>query len=169
MKPGLSNLKTSPNTNLSSGIRKILFLCTGNYYRSRFAEILFNDIAKKENLKWKAFSRALKQSPTPGNVGPISINTLEYLTAKGIYSPQFHRYPKKVSRNDFEKADLTIAMKESEHRNYMISHFPDLEDKIEYWHIDDIDVASPEKVLPDLESRIMILIKDGLFSSEPGL
>lgn len=140
----------------------MLFLCTGNYYRSRFAEILFNDIAEKENLKWRAFSRALKQTPTPGNVGTISINALEYLTEKGVYSPQYHRYPKKVSRNDFEKADLTIAMKETEHRNYMISHFPDLEDKIEYWHVDDVDVASAEKVLPDLELRIKSLIYEEL-------
>ena len=147
---------------MQSGPRRLLFLCTGNYYRSRFAEILFNDIAEKENLKWKAFSRALKQTPTPDNVGPISINTLEYLTEKGIYSPQFHRYPKKVSRSDFEKADLTIAMKESEHRDYMISHFPDLVDKIEYWHVDDIDAATPEKVLPELEISIKALINKGL-------
>jgi protein-tyrosine-phosphatase len=26
------------------GERTVLFLCTGNYYRSRFAEILFNSV-----------------------------------------------------------------------------------------------------------------------------
>ena len=35
----------------------VLFLCTGNYYRSRFAEALFNSVARKMNLPWKASSR----------------------------------------------------------------------------------------------------------------
>jgi len=35
----------------------VLFLCTGNYYRSRFAEILFNAVAAKEGLGWRADSR----------------------------------------------------------------------------------------------------------------
>jgi protein-tyrosine phosphatase len=28
----------------------MLFLCTGNYYRSRFAELLFNHLAKQRGL-----------------------------------------------------------------------------------------------------------------------
>jgi protein-tyrosine-phosphatase len=37
----------------------ILFLCTGNYYRSRFAEVLFNSVAGKMGLSWHASSRGL--------------------------------------------------------------------------------------------------------------
>ncbi len=37
----------------------VLFLCTGNYYRSRFAEALFNAVAGKMGLPWKATSRGL--------------------------------------------------------------------------------------------------------------
>ena len=39
--------------------KTVLFLCTGNYYRSRFAEILFNSVAEKMGLPWKASSRGL--------------------------------------------------------------------------------------------------------------
>src|SRR5260370_39303693 len=37
----------------------VLFLCTGNYYRSRFAEVLFNSVAAKMGLPWRASSRGL--------------------------------------------------------------------------------------------------------------
>ncbi len=50
----------------------ILFLCTGNYYRSRFAEILFNRLAKSRGLSWKAESRGLALDLATDNVGPIS-------------------------------------------------------------------------------------------------
>ena len=39
--------------------KSVLFLCTGNYYRSRFAEIYFNSVAVKMGLSWRAFFRAL--------------------------------------------------------------------------------------------------------------
>lgn len=38
---------------------KVLFLCTGNYYRSRFAEYLFNREAKQHGLNWHADSCGL--------------------------------------------------------------------------------------------------------------
>ena len=37
----------------------VLFLCTGNYYRSRFAEVLFNSVDGKMGLPWRASSRGL--------------------------------------------------------------------------------------------------------------
>ena len=39
--------------------KTVLFLCTGNYYRSRFAEILFNHLAGQSKLAWRADSRGL--------------------------------------------------------------------------------------------------------------
>src|SRR5947199_205561 len=39
--------------------KTVLFLCTGNYYRSRFAEVLFNSVAGKMGLTWRASSRGL--------------------------------------------------------------------------------------------------------------
>jgi len=45
----------------------VLFLCSGNYYRSRFAEIFFNWLAEEKSLSWRAESRAIriKRSATP--------------------------------------------------------------------------------------------------------
>ena len=40
-------------------MQTILFLCTGNYYRSRYAEEIFNHQAGRDGLAWHAFSRAV--------------------------------------------------------------------------------------------------------------
>ncbi len=43
----------------SQAHKTVLFLCTGNYYRSRFAEALFNSVAGRMGLPWRASSRGL--------------------------------------------------------------------------------------------------------------
>ena len=60
---------------------RILFLCTGNYYRSRYAEELFNYHAKNAGLDWRAFSRGLAERGSPDNVGPMSPFALDALRA----------------------------------------------------------------------------------------
>ena len=62
----------------------ILFLCTGNYYRSRFAEVLFVFVAKKMGLPWIASSRALALERGVNNVGPMAISAVKTLEAMGI-------------------------------------------------------------------------------------
>lgn len=53
-------------------MKSVLFLCTGNYYRSRFAEEFFNHWAEQYVLNWLARSRALAIERGKVNVGPIS-------------------------------------------------------------------------------------------------
>jgi protein-tyrosine phosphatase len=63
----------------------VLFLCTGNYYRSRFAEELFNAHADTRRLGWRAISRPLAAIERgPNKLGPVSIHVLTALTAKGL-------------------------------------------------------------------------------------
>jgi len=48
-----------------------LFLCTGNYYRSRFAECYFRHLSAKYQLPWLADSRGLQiASDNDGNCRP---------------------------------------------------------------------------------------------------
>ncbi len=49
--------------------KTVLFLCTGNYYRSRFAEALFNSVAGKMGLPWRASSRGLALERGVNNIG----------------------------------------------------------------------------------------------------
>src|SRR6185312_4634288 len=94
----------------------VLFLCTGNYYRSRFAEELFNHWAAHYALGWRARSRALAIERGKANVGPISRLVVQALDRRGI-NPRGHaRMPTPCSSTDLESASLIIALKEAEHR-----------------------------------------------------
>src|SRR5437660_8840918 len=96
--------------------RQILFLCTGNYYRSRFAEELFNHLARQAGLDWVAESAALALEKGSCNVGPISRYTLQALAARQIEPSAASRMPRQVCERELESADLVIALKEAEHR-----------------------------------------------------
>jgi protein-tyrosine phosphatase len=62
----------------------VLFLCTGNYYRSRYAEILFNSVARKMSLPWRASSRGLALERGVNNVGPMAMTAVQALEARGL-------------------------------------------------------------------------------------
>ena len=63
------------------------------------------------------------------------------------------RDPKALTLADLAEADLVVAVKEAEHRAMMAEQFPLWKDRIEYWHVDDLDCAEAHEALPHLESR----------------
>ena len=136
--------------------KRVLFVCTGNYYRSRFAEVIFNQEANHHHLHWEAFSRGFR-AENPSNVGPISVHTTEGLVKRGIIL-QNPSFPRQLLLQDLRYADHVVALKESEHRPFMASLFPDWENRIEYWKVDDIDFATPEVALPIIEDQIQRLL-----------
>ena len=62
----------TPPGGVDDGRHIVLFLCTGNYYRSRFAEVLFNHVAGERGLGWRAESRGLDLAGGVNNMGPQS-------------------------------------------------------------------------------------------------
>lgn len=141
----------------SLATKTVLFLCTGNYYRSRFAEILFNRLVQSERMDWHAESRGL--APDKGvNVGPISKHALQGLQARGIHLGDKIRHPLPLTAADLAGADLIVALKEAEHRPMMAAQFPTWVDRVEYWHIDDLDCAGPEEALDRLEREVVFLL-----------
>jgi NAD(P)-dependent dehydrogenase (short-subunit alcohol dehydrogenase family) len=83
-------------------MKTVLFLCTGNYYRSRFAEIFFNWHAEKLEIPWRADSRGLDLDPL--NPGKMSRYTVSRLVLQEIPVEQYQRNPK-----DLDLADLKAA------------------------------------------------------------
>jgi protein-tyrosine phosphatase len=138
--------------------KRVLFLCTGNYYRSRYAEELFNFEAKNQGLAWSAFSRGLAEKSSSENVGPISRFALEALQAKAIVSEGAARYPLSCCLADFAEAELVIALKEAEHRPMLDRRFPQVADKVRYWHVDDIEFAHPADALAMIDVHVRELI-----------
>jgi protein-tyrosine phosphatase len=138
-------------------MKHVLFLCTGNYYRSRFAEHLFNDRARSAGLEWEASSRALAIERGKDNVGPMSINAVEALAERGVRAST-ERLPVPCTVEDLLSADLTIAVKEAEHRPLLSERFAGWESRVTYWHVHDIDGEAPANTLAEIERHVEKLI-----------
>lgn len=137
-------------------MQQLLFLCTGNYYRSRYAEILFNELAAAAGLEWRAFSRGLE--PDPLNPGPMSRHTMAELTRLAIKYDEHLRLPLAVTSADFEQANHVVAVKEAEHRRMIERGFAEWLPKVEFWHVHDLDCCGPEAALPHLHSEVAALV-----------
>src|SRR6516162_3159669 len=97
--------------------KTVVFVCSGNYYRSRFAEYLFNALAKERGLHWRATSRGLR-AMTSKHEGSISEFAVYRLTALGVPFDG-RRFPLQLSELDLEDADLVVAVKKAEHYDMM--------------------------------------------------
>ena len=137
----------------------VLFLCSGNYYRSRFAEHIFNTYSLATGLAWTADSRGLIVDRVVGNVGSISHYAVSGLWQRGISVPEPCRFPIQLLEADLAAAKLVIALKEAEHRPLLIERFPQWPDHVEYWHIHDLDRASPADTLTALTQEVQQLIQ----------
>ncbi len=138
---------------------RLLFLCTGNYYRSRFAEHLFNSLAVQSNLGWQATSRGVATEFGIWNVGPISSYAREGLAARGITLEEDLRMPMQLQESELAEADRIIALNEAEHRPQLLRRFPNWVDRVEYWHIPDLDVTGADVALPAIERHVQELIR----------
>jgi protein-tyrosine phosphatase len=137
---------------------RVLFLCTGNYYRSRYAEEIFNHRVGLEGLGWRAFSRAVAEKLFPENVGPMSPYTLEALQAKGIEPGGAARNPVLCTVDDFAEAELVVALKDTEHRPMIEHRFAGVAHRVEYWDVDDIEYLDPQTALGKIDDLVGLLI-----------
>lgn len=139
-------------------LKRVLFLCTGNYYRSRLAEELFNHRSQQTSLRWQAFSRGLALERGIANVGPISQFTLQALVDRKLVPLNGDAYPATCALADLETSDLVVALKEAEHREILASKFPGWEDRVTYWHVHDVEDEEPAQAIKELEQNVLRLI-----------
>ena len=137
----------------------VLFICTGNYYRSRFSEILFNALAPDYGGRARAVSRGLITELISEEMGGLSPHALRGLEARKIRLTGAIRRPIQVQESDFAEAARVIAMDEREHRPMMGQRFPYWADRIEYWQVADIGEVEPDVALLALEKRVRALLE----------
>jgi protein-tyrosine phosphatase len=136
----------------------VLFLCTGNYYRSRFAEELFNHHARLAMLDWRAQSRGLAVERGGQNTGPIWPTVLHALKELAIVARGADRFPQQCTASDLASAHFIVAVKETEHRPLLRARFADWECLPDYWNVHDIDEATPAEALSLLTQQVRALL-----------
>lgn len=136
----------------------ILFLCSGNFYRSRFAEEFFNHLARQKGLPWVADSRGLIKSPwLLGNFGAISPYAVKELEKRAIPVAEM-RFPRCLAPGEADYFDLVVALDEDEHRPIIARDYPDLQ-QVTYWDIKDLGDESSESALGRLAAKVETLVE----------
>jgi protein-tyrosine phosphatase len=130
--------------------KRLLFICTGNFYRSRFAEAVFNHIAEERGLHWWAFSRGLAIHWAEGY---ISEHTRQALAHRKIELRHTGAGRVQLSEADLQSADLIIALKDEEHRPMLTCMFPAWTSKVVFWDVSDLP-HSPDVALPAIEREV---------------
>lgn len=138
----------------------LLFLCTGNYYRSRFVEHLFNAHATRLGLPWVAESRGLAIERGVNNVGPIATVTLRALESRGVALTSPARMPLQARDEDFAGAQRVIALYAPEHRPLVEQRFPAWADRVEYLAVPDVGELGVDAALRLMEHAVLGLLEE---------
>ena len=137
--------------------RRILFICTGNFYRSRFAEAVFNYHAEQQRLPWTALSRGLAIHLTEGYLSSFAA---EALLDRQIDLRYTRRERVQLSEGDLLKADRSIAMDRTEHLPMMRNQFPAWADRIYYWDVPDLPRRPFKDALREIEQNVIRLLQE---------
>ena len=140
-----------------SARKQVLFICTGNYYRSRFAEALFNQKACAAHSDWHAVSRGLRIVPSQHGISAL---TKRELNKRGVPPEFFGVGPRALAKEDLEKNDYIVLMDEAEHRPMLEKQFPVRDNaRIHYWHIGETYVMPPANACQAMSAQIEELLR----------
>jgi protein-tyrosine phosphatase len=153
--PGARKLRHN-SKNMES---RVLFICTGNYYRSRFAEAVFNHHAEALGLPWRAFSRGLAIHLVPPEF-LLSPHTHEHLASRAIQVRHTAPGRAQLTEEDLTSSEIVIALKDDEHRPMIRKLFPHWEDRIVFWDIADQPEQRPNEGLAATEKMVQRLIAE---------
>lgn len=128
----------------------VLFLCTGNYYRSRFCELYFNHLNRQNGLRAASYGLWAHRKINPGFISPYAVDYMKYHAV-----PLGHiRLPEQIEERHFKNSCKIIALDELEHRPMMEEMFPEWADQIEYWQVHDIEFTEPAIALNSLKESV---------------
>jgi protein-tyrosine-phosphatase len=129
---------------------KILFVCSGNAYRSPLAEALL----KKLRPDLEIDSAGLHV------IIPISRQVREYL-AKQNATQYLKKTPQSINEKKLRDYDLIVAM-EHIHTNAILSICPECESRIVEWNIEDpyfLENENTKNIYAQIENKVEELAK----------
>ena len=129
---------------------KVLFVCTGNSFRSAVAEALLKKLRSDLEVESAGTQPASK----------IASNAKRLLEDEGALE-NLKESPEGIENKHLEEYDLIVAMKE-QHKNEILQRFPQAKDKIQVWDIDDpiyLPSGSDREVLQEIKRKVVELAK----------
>ena len=131
---------------------KVLFVCTANIHRSRFAEEVFNYFSEKNKKSASAFSAGLR-------VGDYNFRKIYYPALDNL--EKFNILPKRadelsvhINNIDLNQYDRLICMDKNEHKPMVQSDSHLSTFKFEYWDITDMPKVDSNISLPKCYKQV---------------
>ena len=147
-------------------MKKILFVCTANWYRSRFAEEYFQNLVSIFNLDIYVssagfdISAADKAAERLGEMSPLTKFKLKSLGIMKEEDDSINtiKTRNQITQRHFDYFDKIVALDRTEHlqylKNYSVNH-----DKLLLWDIADVQFGGvPSKVFLEIQGNCEKLI-----------
>jgi protein-tyrosine-phosphatase len=127
---------------------KVLFVCSGNAYRSPVAEALLKKLKPEIDIDSAGVDPAI----------PISVVAKNYVERENAQKYLKHA-PEGLTDKNLNTYDLIVAMK-PEHRDSILSRCPECADRIVVWNIDDpyfLPHGYAEKIFIQIKDKVLEL------------
>jgi protein-tyrosine phosphatase len=124
---------------------KVIFVCSGNAYRSPLAEALLKKLRPDLEVDSAGLHVAI----------PISIQVREYL-AKQNATPYLKKTPQSIDEKDLKCYDLIVAM-EQIHTKAVLRVCPECETRIVEWNIEDpyfLALEDAKEIYMQIENKV---------------
>jgi protein-tyrosine phosphatase len=129
---------------------KILFVCTGNAYRSPLAEALLKKLRPDLNVDSAGLAVAI----------PIAREIRDYL--KKVNAEQYLKsYPESLGQKNLSDYDVIVAM-QVKHEKAVLSYCPNCKNRIVVWNVEDPYYGkqkTAERIYSDIEDKVKEIAK----------